>query len=125
MPKRDLSSVLDLEIISSLKALCEEDDGDDLLAELVQIFEESTPPLIDTMMKAALNNDLFVIQRIAHRLKGGSGNVGANAMSHLCSEIETQARDGAPLNYKTLIEQVDSEFHEALWHLQKQVSLPH
>ncbi|MCA2959076.1 MAG: Hpt domain-containing protein [Silvanigrellales bacterium] len=86
------SGLLDLRLIESIRSLNSE-GRPDLLAELVVIFRETTPVLLDSLEVALQEKNARVVQRLAHRLKGGSGNVGAKHMSRLCSDLETLARE--------------------------------
>ena len=90
------SGLLDHRLIESIRSLNSE-GRPDLLAELVGIFRETTPGLLDSLDEALQEQDSRVVQRLAHRLKGGSGNVGAKHMSRLCSDLETLAREQTQL----------------------------
>lgn len=85
-------SAIDLRFVDSIRSL-NTDGRPDLLAELVAIFRETTPDLLDGLESAATAGDARQLQRLAHRLKGGSGNVGARHMSRLCADLELVARE--------------------------------
>ncbi len=86
------NAVIDLRLIDSIRSLNTE-GRPDLLAELVTIFRETTPALLDHLETSVTQRNAAVVQRIAHRLKGGSGNVGARHLSRLCAELEGLARE--------------------------------
>lgn len=90
------SGLLDLRLIDSIRSLNTE-GRPDLLAELVGIFRETTPALLDSLEAAIQEKNGKVVQRLAHRLKGGSGNVGAKQMSRLCADLESWAREQSGL----------------------------
>lgn len=87
-------SPIDMRLVESIRSL-NTDGRPDLLAELVSIFRDTTPELLEGLETAASSGDARQLQRLAHRLKGGSGNVGARHMSRLCADLELLARETA------------------------------
>lgn len=116
------TAVLDLEIISSIRALSSPETGDDLLKELVTLFSETTPPLLQSLRNAVSAKEFKVMQRVSHRLKGGSSNVGAMSMSRLCAEIERHAFASDGIDYQLLLDRLDGEYSRALEHLNAEVA---
>jgi two-component system, sensor histidine kinase and response regulator len=75
---------LDRTVIANLREL-----GDsDLLSELTEMFFEEVPERLDALQEAIDRGDEQTIKRIAHTLKGSSGNMGARQMSRLCLDLE-------------------------------------
>ena len=108
-------SVLDLRLIDSIRSLNSE-GRPDLLAELVGIFSETTPALLGSLDDCIVAGNAPMVQRVAHRLKGASGNVGARYMSRLCSELESLVRESPAetLEFKRFSAEIRSAFNESL-----------
>ena len=78
----------------------------EMLEELKEIMEEEFPSLLETFVVEAANQyeeargawdvqDMDVLRRAAHSLKGSSGNVGAEQLQAICADLEYSARDDA------------------------------
>ena len=91
-------SPLDPETIQTLRRLG--GPGENLLAEIIQIYLDDTPSRIEAMRAALVSGDAALLASAAHSLKSSSGNVGARRVYELCQRMETTAReraiDGAP-----------------------------
>jgi CheY-like chemotaxis protein len=69
--------------------------GDEsLLAEVVGLFREECPRLIDDMEQAAGQRDGLALSRAAHSLKGACGNFGPSEACDLLARLEKTARAG-------------------------------
>ncbi|WP_308506852.1 hybrid sensor histidine kinase/response regulator [Pseudoduganella ginsengisoli] len=71
-----------------------------LLRRVTQTFLDDTPRQLAALRTALNQNQPDALRRIAHSLKSGSGNVGADAMAQLCKELEqlgqAHTTEGAP-----------------------------
>ena len=76
----------------------------EMLEELKEIMEEEFPSLLETFVVEAARQyeeaksawdaqDMEVLRRAAHSLKGSSGNVGAEDLQAICADLEHSARD--------------------------------
>ena len=77
----------------------EDEDQPNVVAELVALFVEHTPPKLKQLAEAIETHDLGALRRAAHSLKGSSANVGARGMQHVCEQLEhnpPEAFDQAP-----------------------------
>jgi two-component system, sensor histidine kinase and response regulator len=87
----DAGSVPVMEVALALKRM----DGDrELLEELVHLFADEWPKSaaeIETALKAG---DAALLERLAHGLKGASGNLAANRLSAAALDMEELARAG-------------------------------
>jgi histidine phosphotransfer protein HptB len=108
-------NVIDMRLIDNIRSL-NTDGRPDLLAELVTIFRQTTPDLLKSLDDAIGRVDVKMIGRIAHRLKGASGNVGAKQMSRVCAELEMLAKSAAqsPSDFKRYASAVQQSYSEAL-----------
>jgi two-component system sensor histidine kinase/response regulator len=64
------------------------DDYPDIVDQLVDLFLQSTPPLLEEMHAALDGDDGKELRRAAHKLKGSCQNVGATFMATLCKSLE-------------------------------------
>ena len=65
------------------------EDYPDIVDRLLDLFLDSTPPLLDELRVAADAGDHDELKRAAHKLKGSCQNIGATFMATLCRSIET------------------------------------
>ena len=77
---------LDPEVISGLRDLEEGSPG--LLEELVEMFLQDTPPRIEALGVAVEEGDAHSVERIAHSIKGSSGNMGGRRMSEVSERLQ-------------------------------------
>lgn len=92
------SPAIDPEAIEQLRFL-EDEDQPNVVAELVALFLEHSPPKIKQIAEAIDAHDIPALKRAAHSLKGSSGNVGAQGMQKVCEQLEhnpPEAFDQAP-----------------------------
>ncbi len=111
---------LDVSVLNSYRDL-NESDSDDFLTEIIDIFIESTPPLIADLRAALGNGDNKIVKKLAHKLKGSSANLGAVLLMQFCERLERQGLDAALDNNKVpLIDRIDKEFQFVKSTLQKE-----
>jgi HPt (histidine-containing phosphotransfer) domain-containing protein len=69
-------------------------DGDlDLLKELIRIFLDDYPRLLDEIRSALEKGDGNRLERAAHALKGSVGNFGAKATLEKSLQLENMGRE--------------------------------
>ncbi|MBU0768819.1 MAG: Hpt domain-containing protein [Proteobacteria bacterium] len=68
---------------------------EDLAKEIIDDFLKQIPDNLFAVKKALNNNDLLLLQREAHIIKGASGNVGALTMQEIAKQLEiaSEAKD--------------------------------
>jgi len=100
--------VLDPQAMDALKSLRRPTDSVDFLSEIIGLFLQNTPLVLDSMRKAVVQNDADLLISAAHRLKGSASNLGARQMEALCRTLEdcgrTQQMSGSSANYQLLLE---------------------
>ncbi len=69
--------------------------GSTLVADLCRLFLQDTPVRLAELTVAVQNNDLEVIHRLAHTVKGAAWIVGARQLGTIAETIETQAHNNA------------------------------
>jgi HPt (histidine-containing phosphotransfer) domain-containing protein len=70
------------------------DGSHELLAELIQLFLEEAPQLIQAMRGALQQGDMQVLARNAHSMKGAASNFLAYGTSSAALQLEKDANDG-------------------------------
>jgi HPt (histidine-containing phosphotransfer) domain-containing protein len=64
------------------------DDYPEIVEQLVDLFVDSTPPLLADLRRAAEDEDAEAVRRAAHKLKGSCQNIGAARLARLAAAIE-------------------------------------
>lgn len=78
---------IDLSVLASFREI-EQPDEPDFVTELIDLFLSDTTSQIKLLRVAAVANDVNELRRLAHLLKGSSGNIGAKRMATLCEALE-------------------------------------
>ena len=63
-------------------------DYPEIIDQLIELFVESTPPLLDELRAGAESGDGDAVRRTAHKLKGSCQNIGAGFMAKLAHDLE-------------------------------------
>jgi PAS domain S-box-containing protein len=79
------SSSLDPKIIEGLRDV-------EALDEVIDIYLETAPELLENIRVAVANSDLIGLRPAAHSLKSISGTLGAFILYDICQQLETMAR---------------------------------
>jgi CheY-like chemotaxis protein/HPt (histidine-containing phosphotransfer) domain-containing protein len=92
-------------------------EGDELLArEIIEMFLEECPKLLENVRQAAGQHDASALARAAHTLKGSVGDVSAPQAFDAARTLEEMARkeewEGTDRTLKTLESAVDELVHE-------------
>jgi len=75
-------------------SLLERVEGDqELLTEMIHLFQEDAPNLVTAMRDALERGDMTVLERSAHSLKGAVGNLSAKATAAAAQQLEKDARN--------------------------------
>ena len=70
-------------------------DYPEIVDQLIELFVESTPPLLAELRAGAERGDGEAVRRAAHKLKGSCQNIGAGFMAKLAFDLEQRERRGA------------------------------
>ncbi len=106
------ANLLDLTTLQNLVDL--DDGGHGLLSEMIEIFREDTPRRVRDILAAAGEGDAEELSRTAHALKGGAGALGAEALRHLASDLESLGRSGSAAAGADLSERLHATFKDTL-----------
>ena len=85
-------------------------DDEELIAELVVGFLQDAPAQLDTLEQAAAAGDFVRMERIAHRVKGSSSMLGANAFRAVAQALEQASHAGRREEALGLVPLLFSEF---------------
>ncbi|KAB8046246.1 response regulator [Janthinobacterium rivuli] len=85
-------------------------DGDALLERVIQAFVGETPRQLIAMREAIAGADAEALRKVAHSLKSGSANVGADGLAQLCKEMEKLGRAGSTEGAAPLLQQMQQAF---------------
>ena len=108
--------LLDRNVLAGLRELQAEGEPD-ILNELIELFLEEAPPQLAVLREAIEGGDARTVERVAHTLKGSSGNMGAMRMAAVCAELEKVGGSGELRRAPELLERLEVEFdraHQAL-----------
>ena len=84
---------IDRDVLARLRGL-QDDDEADIVAELAGMFLEDARSGLEAVEEALQKDDAPTIERVAHKLKGGSGNIGAGGLVGLCARLEEMGASG-------------------------------
>jgi signal transduction histidine kinase/DNA-binding response OmpR family regulator/HPt (histidine-containing phosphotransfer) domain-containing protein len=104
------ADALDWSLLLALRRQLQGAGEPDIIAELIGLFKDGTPPLLGRMREAIGAGDAEKLRRAAHELKGSSGNLGALRLSALSSDLEKVARGGAVDGAAELLAQLEAEY---------------
>lgn len=99
--------ILDQKIIINLAAVL---DDESVVLDLLQTFFEEGSKQVDQMQPALDTADYEQLSRLAHTLKGSSGNLGALQLSDLCFQLEKAAEKADSEIIGSLIKQIRISF---------------
>jgi two-component system sensor histidine kinase/response regulator len=106
----------EVNVLDRIELLARVDGDRKLLAELVRLFVEERPALLDAMEAALRDGDTQGLAAAAHKAKGAFGNLSAPLALQAAAELERLARRGelAPatdvfLNLRVQVERLEAE----------------
>lgn len=88
-----------------------------LLKNIVTLFIEKSPELIEEIDAALEAGDAESLFRAAHSLKSSSATIGAMGLSETCSQLEALGRKGSFHGVRELTLKMRSEFKEVCFAL--------
>lgn len=98
--------------------------GDQMLLEvLLEEYSQSTPPMIESMLKFYDTQDYESLSDMAHSLKSASGTLGAKKVQAICQIIEDVKHKPDLINIKNVLLDLENEFKISLIEIQHEVQL--
>ncbi|MDA0181263.1 response regulator [Solirubrobacter phytolaccae] len=95
--ERPAPAVMDRAFLASL---AKDVGGEDVVAEIVDLFLSDIDARVDGLREATADGDFGTVRGAAHQLKGSAANIGAVAVANAAAEVERLAgeSDGAALD---------------------------
>jgi signal transduction histidine kinase/DNA-binding response OmpR family regulator len=109
---------LDYQALDRLRELSA--GGRDVLGELIQTFSASSADDLETLRRLTAEGRWCDVEETAHRLKGGSGCLGAVRAAALCAAVEERVRAARTDEVGPLVAQLGQELERA-WSALEQV----
>ena len=107
--KNELVAAINQKVIDDLRAL-QSAGSPGFLAELIDLFLKEAEVHVSKLRDALAARDARVFERSAHTLKGSCGNLGAQAMSRICADLQNVGH-GADWNRAAeLLPTLEAEF---------------
>lgn len=103
--------VLDMEVLKSFESV-KSDDGSDIVIELIDLYLHGTPQRIQQICKAAAEQELISLKRIAHTLKGSSSTIGLSYVANACHDLEVATMTSTD-GLDSFVESLEMQFLEA------------
>jgi two-component system sensor histidine kinase/response regulator len=116
-PQEFPMAALDADILNSYRELTNGNEAD-FLTEVIDIFLDNTPPLIGELRDAVVAKDSRKFQKLAHKLKGSSSNLGAKSLAKLCEGLERLGMQQATEGSLDIVSKIEDEFHHVKHALQ-------
>ena len=109
LPAVEPSAELNLQALDNIRALSGT-GGEVLLEKVINAFTGDTPRQLASLRVAIAAQDTEAMRRVAHSLKSGSANVGADALALQCKEMEKLGRAGSTDGAARLLHSMDQQF---------------
>ena len=84
-----------------------------LLERIIRLFEEESAVLLLQLEDAIERSQAEDVRAAAHKFKSVSGNVGAEALSAWCLELEQKGREGRLEGSDEILEEIRNEHDKA------------
>jgi HPt (histidine-containing phosphotransfer) domain-containing protein len=99
-------------VVQLEEALEQMGDDPELLQEIVDIFMEGTPELMQTAEQAIAAGDVDQVRMLAHSMKGSASNICAVAFVETARRLEFLAHDGSLEGASELLATCREQFAE-------------
>lgn len=91
--------------------LLEQFAGNRVLAQtMIDHFKQAVPGQIRQMEKALNNNDMEMIRKEAHKIKGGAGSIAAFVLMDVARRLEDAAREGIETDASVLLGELSDHY---------------
>jgi PAS domain S-box-containing protein len=117
----DAELTIDPAVIHELRVLGQAAE-EDFLAELVDQFVEETEPLLAELGDALEAGDERAVSRIAHSIKGSSGQLGGRRLAQSCALLEGKATAGSLSEGSADLQEVTIDYRDLRRLLREELS---
>ncbi len=104
---------IDWQVLASVQTALG-DDGPETIAAMLRLFREETPEQLEELEAAIGVMDRNQIRRLAHRLRGGSRQLGAQRMAEYCATLESVVHTAQPEDLAGLLVAICDHYAEAV-----------
>lgn len=87
-------------------------NSEQLASRLIEVFRETMPNELMDLEEEIMSGNTDAAGRIAHKIKGSSGSLGAMLLSNTAQEIEMAGRENDSLKQKELLEDLKSNYED-------------
>jgi len=94
------------------QALSQVEQDRELLGEVVDIFVDTAPNLLNDLKKATTEADAEALRRVAHSLKGAAASICAEPMRATAHTLEQMGQDGALTDVEHQLARLYRQFEE-------------
>jgi len=105
----DRVGAINPKVIDDLRAL-QSAGSPGFLAELIDLFLREAAGHLAKLRESLASRDARTFERSAHTLKGSCGNLGAQAMSRICADLQTVGHEADWARATELVPAVEEEF---------------
>ena len=98
------------------------DNDRELLAELVEIFNQQMPLLLKSLQEAVVQEDVKAVEIASHTLKGMLSNLRATRAALTAGQIEQMAREQKPAGLREALATFETEARDVTAQLNAIVS---
>lgn len=123
-PEVEKDSVLDLEVLQSIRAMAGA-KADVILGKLIRTYLETTPQQIQLIQSAIAAANPEALRQVAHSLGASSATLGAVNFGQLCKQLENLGRSGTIIGAETHFTCLEAEYEKVKEVLTLQVECPH
>jgi two-component system, sensor histidine kinase and response regulator len=89
-------------------------DKEEIAEEILNIFATDAPTQLNSMLKSVAEDELKVVERLAHRLKGSAATICADSLSDKLMKIEKAAKNMDKAKVEMLVKEAESSLHDLL-----------
>jgi HPt (histidine-containing phosphotransfer) domain-containing protein len=106
------AAVLDASVMAAIRSLGGPGEPD-VYAQVAQLFLADVPVHLSALRVAIAEGQPECVRQIAHRLRGGTLEMGAVRMAPLCAALERDAHAGSLDDASAHVDNLDREFAAA------------
>jgi len=85
--------------------------SNDFVGTVIHGFISEGESLVEGMKAALVKHDYATFKGLAHTMKGSAGNIGAEALFHICREISRHSYEELQDDAETLLNQIQTTFN--------------
>jgi HPt (histidine-containing phosphotransfer) domain-containing protein len=114
---------IDLDALAALRAQVAPyaADGEDVLRQMIDLFEGAVAPQLDALRAAAVAGDATALRRAAHSVRGSGATIGAREVRQLAEKLELLGQGESLEGALPLIQELEAAVQRASAALSREV----